>query len=243
MKKLLLVMFTLLIATTGYCADEWDKSVPADGDAKVDYPTDQGAILEATDRLLSNYREGMKLKYTSATTVTVAKGEIVCSNGAGTVRHFRANTSTTAVTFANIDTGAEANNTYYVYAVADADATTATFSISLSSTVPSGATYYKRLGSFVNSGGDMEQIANDNDSVIVATGTIANGATISLPAGFLQDECNWMVGLGSSGVPSTGAFNDLEVIVSSSRVSTCVWSSDTAAGGTCTANYTITCHR
>ena len=63
----------------------------------------------------------------------------------------RQNTTATTVTWADIDTGAEAaSTTYYVYAVADADATTATFMISANSSTPTGATYYKRIGSFYN---------------------------------------------------------------------------------------------
>jgi hypothetical protein len=81
----------------------------------------------------------------------VSAGEIVCSNSGATVRKFRQNTSSTNVTFSDIDTGAEASGTtYYIYAVCDADATTATFKISASSSAPSGVTYYKILGSFYN---------------------------------------------------------------------------------------------
>ena len=63
----------------------------------------------------------------------------------------RQNTANTTVTWADIDTGAEAaSTTYYVYAVADADATTATFMVSANSSTPTGATYYKKIGSFYN---------------------------------------------------------------------------------------------
>jgi hypothetical protein len=79
----------------------------------------------------------------------------------------RANTSATTVTWANIDTGAEAiSSTYYLWAVADADATTFTVMISLSNTAPTGATYYRKLGSFYNdASGNITQITNDNDSL------------------------------------------------------------------------------
>ena len=78
-------------------------------------------------------------------------GEIVCSNTAGTIRRTRSNTSNTTVTWADIDTGAEASSTkYYMYGACDADATTFTLTFSTNSTTPSGATYYLKLGSFFN---------------------------------------------------------------------------------------------
>jgi hypothetical protein len=93
----------------------------------------------------------MTLSYSSATTIAVSAGEVVCSNSDASVRKMRQNTSATNVTFSDIDTGAEASSTtYYLYANCDADATTATFKVSASSTAPTGVTYYKRLGSFYN---------------------------------------------------------------------------------------------
>jgi len=249
MKNLLIMLTVMLsIIAVGNCAEEWDKDVPLDADAKIDFPTDNQANNEAIDRLLSNYREGMKLTYSSASTIVVSAGEVVCSNSTGTTRKFRKNTSSTNVTFANIDTGAEANDTYYIYAVADADATTATFKISLSSSAPSSTTYYKRLGSFVNSGGDMEQVANDNENIIVATGTAAHGATISVPSGYSQDECAWTVSY-YGGSATSHAINDLDISASSSRVVTCrVQDNNWVDGSTSswenkTCNYSITCHR
>jgi hypothetical protein len=56
------------------------------------------------------------------------------------------------------------DTTYYLYAIAaSTSSTAATFKISTSSTAPSGITYYKKLGSFVNDGSsNITSIRNDN---------------------------------------------------------------------------------
>lgn len=171
MKKLALALiFTLAFQPLGFSASEWVKTVPGSTN-RSDLDTLLTTQNEAVDRLVSNYRRGMSLSYSSGSQLTAGIGEVTCSNSAGTLRKFRANTSATTVTWTNIDTGAEANSTtYYVYAVADADATTATFKISVNSTTPTGATYYKRLGSFYNnSSGDMESVTNDDQTSVINT--------------------------------------------------------------------------
>jgi hypothetical protein len=149
----------------------------------------------ATDRLLSEFRQGMVVSYASASTLSAEAGQVTCSNSAGTIRKMRSNPSATTITWSDIDTGAEAiSTTYYVYAVADADATTVTFKISISNTAPTGVTYYKRLCSFYNNAaGDIEQIKNDDARVLLATGTAAHGETIPLPSGYAQSQCAWVV--------------------------------------------------
>ena len=121
----------------------------------------QGDYDHGIDRLLSNYQT-CNLNYASVSTITVGIGEVVCSNSDGSLRKFRANTSATTVTWADIDVSAEGSSTtYYVHAVADTDATTFTCKISTSETAPTGCTYYKSLGSFYNnSDGDIEQISD-----------------------------------------------------------------------------------
>lgn len=168
MKKTLLSLALLVLCLTpSFGADEWLKGRPASTDQKIDWPAASQANNAAVDRLLANYREGLTLAYSSATTVSVSSGEVVCSNAAGTIRKFRQNTSSTNVTFSDLDTGSEASSTtYYLYAVCDADATTATFKVSASSTAPTGVTYYKRLGSFYNDASSnitYSGIANDNN--------------------------------------------------------------------------------
>lgn len=165
MGKILLSLFFIFIAVQAMAADEWLKTRPASTDTRISWPADSQANNAAIDRLLANYREGMTLTYSSATTISVTAGSVTCSNSAGTVRKMRLNTSATNVTFADIDTGAEASGTtYYIYASCDADAETAVFKVSASSTAPTGVTYYKRLGSFYNnSSSDIANISNDND--------------------------------------------------------------------------------
>ena len=251
MKRLILTILILMLAIPCYSADEWDKSDPAGTSNVSDLDTNITANNNALDRLVSNYREGAKLKYNSVATVDITAGEVTCSNTAGTLRRFRSNTSTLNVTWADIDAGAESNATYYIFALADADATTFTASISLSSTTPTGATYYARLGSFVNSGGDIQDVTNDNDTVLLGSGTVANGGTISLPSGFAQDECKWTVALGVVDPSESEArgLDNLTFTVTSSRVVTATWAtknwvdSGSSHSGTGTANFVIICHR
>jgi len=164
MKKLLFTIMFLSLTTNGYCADQWAKTQPL-GTAQINnLDTLIGTNNEALDRVLSGLKQGSILTYGSGSSITVTAGQIVCSNSAGTIRKLRSNTSSTAVTFANIDAGAEAaSTTYYVWAVSDTDITGTTFMVSLSSTAPTGATYYAKLGSFYNdAASNITQINNDN---------------------------------------------------------------------------------
>lgn len=167
MKKLFILIAVLLMTGQANASDEWLKSRPAATDAKIDYPAAVVANNEAVDRLLSQYPRGITLSYSSATTLVASTGGIVCSNSTGTVRKMRNNTATTNITFSNIDAGSEgASTTYYVYANCDADATTATFKISASSAAPTGVTYYRKIGSFLNDSSsniDRSSILNDNE--------------------------------------------------------------------------------
>jgi hypothetical protein len=74
-------------------------------------------------------------------------------------------------------------------------------------------------------------------SVGVLTGTIANGGTIPLPAGFTQAECKWMVSVGSvsSSHGDHHASHNLTHTADASRVVTTTG----IGGGSGTANYII----
>lgn len=166
MKRLILGLMISLMASPAWSA-QWNKDVPAPTDQRVNFPTDQQANNDSIDRLLANYREGMSLSYSSATTVSVSAGEVVASNSDGSVRLMLQNAAATSVTFSNIDTESEASSkTYYIYAgTSTSSDTSATFYVSLSSTAPTGVTYYKRLGSFYNNSSsdiDRTTISNDN---------------------------------------------------------------------------------
>ena len=63
-----------------------------------------------------------------------------------------------------------------MYAVADTDATTCTFLISTSSSAPTGATYYRKIGYFYNnSDGDITNVGNikggDAGNIVSVTGS------------------------------------------------------------------------
>jgi hypothetical protein len=161
-------------------ADQWLKGKPAGTDNASDIDTLVQANNSALDRLLANYRENCYVKYASASTVTIGIGSVVCSNSDGSVRVLRQNT--TAVTLdltSDLDVGAEAVSTYYyIYAVADTDATTFTGKISLSSTAPTGVTYYKKLGYFYNnSSGDIVNVGNFSDTANFVYATAATDIT------------------------------------------------------------------
>ena len=134
-------------------------------DQRVVWPTASQANNDALDRVLSNYREGMTISYSSASALSVSAGEVVVSTAAGDVRLMLNNTSATSVGWSDLDTGSESSSTtYYIYAIAATSAAeTATFKISASSTAPTGITYYKRIGSFYNdASSNITQIINDN---------------------------------------------------------------------------------
>lgn len=126
-------------------------------------PTGGGAqaYSESLTNMLLNYRRGCAVEYKGDADLYVRSGELMITDASGN-RRLRRNTSDTTVTWANIDTGSEANSTrYYVYAVADASATTFTVLISTNATTPTGATFYRLLGSFYNnSSGNITDAAN-----------------------------------------------------------------------------------
>lgn len=165
MFKILLAL--LLITSKAFAQAEWSVTDPLGTRNASDIDLYVGNNNAALDRLLADYPKSITLQYDSSNQIIATTGGIVCSNSDDSVRKMRRNIVNTTVTWADIDTGAEASSTtYYVYANCDADATTATFKISTSSTSPSGVTYYKRLGSFINNGSsDITQgsIVNDNN--------------------------------------------------------------------------------
>lgn len=128
-----------------------------------------GATQANTDSLkntLLNFRAGCSVDYKGAADLYVRSGEIAIPDVSGNLR-FRKNTSDTTVTWADIDTGAEAGSTiYYVYAVADAAGTTFTIIISTNATTPTGCTFYRLIGTFYNNASsNIEQVANLNRNV------------------------------------------------------------------------------
>ncbi len=176
MKKILFIaILGILLVGNVYAADQWDKTDPAGTESPSDLDTLIIANNAALDRLLFGYREDCDLAYSSASAVTVAAGQIGMPNSARSIVRWRENTSSTTVTFSNIDTGSEAAGTWYVYAVADTDATTFTCEVSLSSSAPTGATYYQRLGYFTND----SSLDIDSDSVVDDSGISLTDGSVS----------------------------------------------------------------
>lgn len=170
MKRLLLACIILAIGITPcFSANSWrnEDADFQDGDATYFGAIDtdlSNYVIEPLDRILAAHRTGAIIKYATAETLTVGAGEVGTMNAAGTLQNKRRNTSATTVTWAVIDTGAEAvSTTYYVWAIADADATTFTVKVSLSSAAPASSTHYALLGSFYNnSAGNISYISNYN---------------------------------------------------------------------------------
>lgn len=181
MKKIFLGLLCILfIVGNVMAANQWQNDTGEDiplGNTSV---SDIDTVLfqrgfDPADRLLDNYRENAKISYLSASSMSVAAGEVTCSNTAGTIKRWRQNTSATTVTWSDIDTGSEAaNTTYFLFASCDADATTFVVKISTNATTPSGVTYYRRLGQFYNNSSSNilndETVINDNDYYSIQLG-------------------------------------------------------------------------
>lgn len=145
-----ILLCVLFNHTPSYGVEQWTKTLSGSSQA-ADIDTNVTTSWSAQDRMLSNYRQGAAVIRNSASTLTVLTGEIALPDSSVTTVRYRKNTSNTSVTWSDLDTGVEANSTqYYVYGLADSDATTFTVKISTSSTAPSGATYYRKLGEFYN---------------------------------------------------------------------------------------------
>lgn len=153
MKRLfgLILAFGLLVQAPVYSADQWDTTDPAGSSLAADIDTNIIANNESLDRLIIRYKRGLGVNYSTAATLSVLAGELAIPDSSdGTVR-LRRTTTATSITWADIDTGAEASGTqYYLYATADTDITGMVFKISASSSAPSGSTYYRKIAEFYN---------------------------------------------------------------------------------------------
>lgn len=173
LKKIISAFLTFnLIAFPVFAADQWDKTMPAGTTNISDIDAVMGVNNAALDRLVYGYRVNAEVTASTTNAIIVLPGELAIPNSGGTVVRWRRNTSGVTANWSDIDTGAESSGAvtqYYVYAVADTDVTTFTVKISLSSSSPSGATYYRKIGYFTNNA------AND----IVSVGNIAGGDVVN----------------------------------------------------------------
>lgn len=176
MLKILLALLFLL-PSQGWCTTQWNTAIPAAGDSKSAWPAAVHSQWSIQDTLLSNYRRGMSVAYSSASALTVSAGECTVSNSGGTTRLFLQNAANTSVTSSNLDTGASfsASTTYYVYAgTSSTTAASATYYVSLSGTAPSGVTYYLLLGSFTTNGSGniiLSQVYANPYTAVTSTST------------------------------------------------------------------------
>lgn len=161
MRKIISIfLLTTLLISPLHAADQWDTTDPAGTSLAADIDTNIIANNEALDRVLIRYRRGLGVNYATVATLSVLAGEIAIPDSSdGTVR-WRRTTAATSITWADIDTGAEASSTqYYLYATADTDITGMVFKISASSSAPSGSTYYIKIAEFYNnSSGNIERL-------------------------------------------------------------------------------------
>ena len=163
---LIAIGIVFLMTLPCYSADEWAKGQPEGStDSPSDYDDDIQVNQEALDRLATGQRRGCKIRYASATTLTVEEGTIACTNSGDTTKHFRSNTAEVTVSTTNLDAGSsfDASTAYTIYANGDADATTFTVTVSASASTPTGVTVYAILGNFTTDGSgniDPAQINN-----------------------------------------------------------------------------------
>lgn len=207
MKNLFAMILMLGLCGQSYAADQWTKTLSGSSQA-----ADIDALITtswtAQDRLGGNYRAGCAVVESSVATITVLGGELAIPNSDSSVVRYRENTSSTSVSWSDIDTGAEANSTqYYVYALADSDATTFTVKISTSSSAPSGATYYRKIGYFYNnSSGNITSVGNYTDSGMTSRESISSSSDISVSSSSYADLTDIEVRHVSSGNPITMMF-------------------------------------
>lgn len=199
MRRIFLAILTIAlivsIAIPGYAIVDWvrgdgtDAVLGTDNASDIDYDV-TNYLQDPLDRLLANYVHGCTLTRTSATVVTIGIGEVVCSNGAGTIKRMRKNTATTTVDMAvvgvgGIDSGsAEVVSTWYsVYAVADANATTFTAICAQQGVALSDVTYYRYIGSFYNNAaGDISNfywMGNGKNPLVMWDAPISVSTTYS----------------------------------------------------------------
>lgn len=154
MKRLFSILLILGLVSQApvFAASQWDKTAPAGTSLAADLDQNITTVNnEALDRLVINYRRGLGVNYSSASTLSVLAGELAIPNAAGTTVRWRSIATSESIGWGLIDTGAEENSTqYYVYATADTDITGIVFKITKSSSAPSGMTYYRKIAEFYN---------------------------------------------------------------------------------------------
>lgn len=168
----LILAALLFISTPALAVTQWDKSIPSSGNNLTAWPAAVTAQWSIMDTLLASYRQGERLTYNNTTTIVVTSGQVVVSNSGATLRIFLSDSGNTTLSTANLDSGSSfsAGTTYYVYAAgASSTAASSTYYISLSSSAPTGPTYYFQLGSFTTDGsGNITASGITNNNFVVS---------------------------------------------------------------------------
>lgn len=209
LRILLSLIFLFSWCFPGYAVDQFDKTKPAGSNNASDIDTLVQTNNEALDRMLYNYRRDATVFYDSANTIKVNFGELAIPNFGGTVVKWRKNTVVTSVSWSDIDTSSEAISTqYYVYALADTDAATFTIKISASSSSPSGATYYRKIGYFYNdSSGNIISVGNVAGGDVRNTVQVTGSTDISTSSTSYTDMTDMVLYFLSSGRPAKLIFS------------------------------------
>jgi hypothetical protein len=87
----------------------------------------------------------------------------------------------------------------------------------------------------------VDKLIELDNSVAILTGTVANGETIPLPAGYTQDQCKWFVSMNSTDNLNfdIGSSVRFQCYADVNRVVTCRVYDITSNWRTATANYII----
>ena len=152
MKKLLILFMGMVLFTgTANATVGWNKTLPQSSENPQAISPDVIENNTAVDLMLQNYRDGgVYVKLISTSEIDIGPGGVMLSNSGGSTRLMVANSSLTAMSSTNIDTGSiSPSSTYYIYAYASSTTAT-TFSViySASSSAPTGITYYQQIGKF-----------------------------------------------------------------------------------------------
>ena len=178
MRKILPVLFILFLLTSNSWATVgWNKTLPQSSENPQAISPDVIENNTAVDLMLQNYRDGkVSISLISTSEIDIGAGGVMLSNSGGSTRLMVANTTVTAMSSTNIDTGSiSPSSTYYIYAYASSTTAT-TFSViySASSTSPTGITYYAKLGSFTTDGSSNFVSASSNVNTQVGLGSYSN---------------------------------------------------------------------
>lgn len=192
----ILITVLLLTSSPAWAVTQWNIAVPANGDSKSAWPGQVHSQWSILDTLLSNYQQGELLTYKNSTTITITSGQTVVSNSGASLRLFLSDPGNTDITSANLDTGGSfsAGTIYYVYSTANSStASSSTYYISLSSSAPTGPTYYFQLGAFLTDGsGNITTLTNNHKTGQFNAWSTKTSGTVyqALTDGFVTGYCS-----------------------------------------------------